>query len=105
MQQNDPEIMMLEKEIATLEAQKELLAKIRDMKLKKLSASMQNIPKKFEAKHPVIGFLARQGYHTARGLGHALGQGASAYINFLRKEQEREARLKQKYPRAFKNKA
>lgn len=104
-QQNDQDILALQEAIARLEAEKQVLERIKDIKLRMLSASLQNVPANFEARHPVIGFLGRQGYHAARSLGRAAAGGARAYINFLREEQEREAMLRHRYPRAFKNKA
>lgn len=100
----DEQLQKLEEEIRLLKEKAALLEQIRNANLELINQRIRHAPVGFAAQHPILSTLGALAYKGAKGTGQLLAKGAKGYVNLVREEQERAAYLKQKYPRAFKNK-
>ena len=73
MEDNRIKLEKLEKEIRRLQAERKRLETIKELKLKKLSIALGNIPKKIQAEHPIVTEAVITTGHGLKKVGSAIG--------------------------------
>lgn len=77
------EIAFLEAEINRLKQEKSELERVKSLKLERLANKVANVPARISAQHPILSFLAKQGYEGIKGAGKLAWRGAQKYNQYL----------------------
>ena len=83
--------------VCRLEAE---LEHVKSLKLERLANKVANVPARISAQHPILSFLAKQGYEGIKGAGKLAWEGAQKYNKYLDEQdrlRERNKRMAKSY--------